>query len=150
MSRVKENQQNRSKGASHKNSNQRRLRQNWLCHFPLVSRMTGKFSRAMVYFGKIWRLKFEIQSERLFTHLNASIRWSRSTEYVTGVEQGVCPSFKITIEFLFQCAYGGQYILSTYYNACSLYSYDSDKRESCADRRAECHACLRGSSCENH
>ena len=38
-------------------------------------------------FWEIWRLKFEIQSEQFSTHLNASIRWSRYTEYVTGVEQ---------------------------------------------------------------
>lgn len=38
-------------------------------------------------FRGMWRLKFEIQSEQFSTHLNASSRWSRYTEYVTGVEQ---------------------------------------------------------------
>ena len=86
MGRVKQNQQNRSKGASHKNSNQRRLRQLALL-FSSSFENDREILACDFLFPEIWRLKFKIQSEQFSTHLNASIRWSRSTEYVTGVEQ---------------------------------------------------------------
>lgn len=87
MGRVKQNQQNRSKGASHKNSNQKTFEIKLALLFFFSFEHEREILACDGLFREIWRLKFEIQSEQFFTNLNASIRWSRNTEYVTGVEQ---------------------------------------------------------------